>query len=102
RNPRCISKEVDPDLATICLKCLQKEPANRYESAGAFADDLECWQRGEPIHARPSTASERLLKWARRKPAMAALTIVSSVAVVALIAMAVGLRYHLQLIRAYR
>jgi WD40 repeat protein/serine/threonine protein kinase len=101
RNPRSINREVDPDLATVCLKCLQKAPGNRYETAGAFADDLERWRRGEPIQARPSTAWDRTLKWARRKPAMAALAIVSSVAFLALITMAVGLRYHLQLTRAY-
>src|SRR5262245_41922285 len=85
RRPRSLNPQVDADLETICLKCLQKEMAQRYASADALADDLERWLRHEPIHARPSSTFERAVKWAKRNPATAALTAVSCVAFFAII-----------------
>jgi WD40 repeat protein/serine/threonine protein kinase len=73
-RPSSITLNVNRDLETICLKCLEKEPAKRYSSALALAEDLERWLRHESILARSSTALERGLKWVKRKPLVAALS----------------------------
>jgi eukaryotic-like serine/threonine-protein kinase len=71
-EPEPLPTAIPRDLRTICLRCLEKDPARRYASAAEFADDLERWQHHVPILARPSSGWDRLVKWARRKPALAA------------------------------
>ncbi len=72
RNPRLWNPKVDLDLATICLKCLEKDPKKRYETAEALAKDVERWLRHEPIRARRSGVITRSRKWMRRNPVPAA------------------------------
>jgi WD40 repeat protein/tRNA A-37 threonylcarbamoyl transferase component Bud32 len=82
-RPRTINPGVDRDLETICLKCLQKESERRYASAEALAQDLDRWCAGEPITARPVGRAERLWRWCRRNPAVAALSCLAVLSMVA-------------------
>ncbi len=70
-RPRTLDRTIDRDLETIVLKCLAKEPAQRYASAEALAEDLERWLRGEPIKARRIRLPVRLWRWCRRNPGLA-------------------------------
>ena len=78
--PRSLNPTVPRDLDTICLKCLQKEPAHRYASALELAEELGRFQHGEPIRARPIKVWELGLKWAKRHPARAGLVFVALIA----------------------
>jgi eukaryotic-like serine/threonine-protein kinase len=71
--PRQLNDQVPSDLQTITLKCLDKELARRYRTAGELAADLRRWLAGEPIHARPVGRAERLWRWSRRNPLPAGL-----------------------------
>ncbi len=64
--PRQLQAKTPRDLETICLKCLEKQPARRYDTAADLADDLGRWQRGEQVRARPASLGYVLGKWARR------------------------------------
>ncbi|HVR76336.1 MAG TPA: protein kinase [Planctomycetota bacterium] len=70
-SPRSRNPRIARDLEVVCLKCLQKEPEKRYASAAELAADLDRWLAHEPILARPVSATQRLVSWARRKPALA-------------------------------
>ncbi len=83
QRPRALNTHADRDLEVICLRCLEKDPRSRYGSAEALAEDLERWLRGEPIQARAVGSVERLLKWVRRRPAVAALSSTCGLAVFA-------------------
>jgi tRNA A-37 threonylcarbamoyl transferase component Bud32/tetratricopeptide (TPR) repeat protein len=71
--PRLLNSRVPRDLEIICLKCLEKEPERRYQSALEVADDLERWLHGVPILARPVSAATRALLWCRRNRAISAM-----------------------------
>jgi WD40 repeat protein len=72
-DPKRLAKEVHGDLDWIVMKCLEKDRARRYETANGLAADLKRHLVHEPVSAGPPSVTYRLRKWARRKPAMAAL-----------------------------
>jgi serine/threonine protein kinase len=71
--PRALNVGVPPDLETICLKCLHKQPAGRYAIAADLAVDLDRYLQGKPVLARPLSAPLRVARWCRRRPAIASL-----------------------------
>jgi WD40 repeat protein/tRNA A-37 threonylcarbamoyl transferase component Bud32 len=66
--PRAVNARVPRDLETVCLKCLEKAPADRFATAGELADELRRWLNHEPLRSRPPSRWERLRRWARRNP----------------------------------
>ena len=78
--PRSINPRCPRDLETICLKCLEKDPALRYSSALALAQDLHRFRERLPILARRVGPVERVGKWGRKHPTAAALIFVSGLA----------------------
>jgi WD40 repeat protein len=93
-SPRQWQPEMPRDLETICLKCLRKEAGKRYASAWDLAEDLQRFLVGKPIRARPVSVWERAWKWARRRPAVATLLVVSGVALLLLVGGVVSLWYY--------
>jgi serine/threonine-protein kinase len=88
--PARLQPGVPRDLETICLKCLQKESKKRYVSAAALADDLRRFHAGEPIVGRPVSRVERLVKWVRRRPAVASLLAITLLSIPHLTVWATG------------
>jgi serine/threonine protein kinase len=78
-SPRDLNAEIPRDLANICLKCLQKIPADRYGSSQELADDLTRFTKGEPVHARPIGPIEKTRRrlWKHRRNIVAATAIIS-------------------------
>ena len=71
--PRMLNASADVDLETICLKCLEKSPQQRYQSADDLRRELTDYLEGRPIQARPLSAFGRLRRWCKRRPITAAL-----------------------------
>src|SRR5262249_30656382 len=83
-RPRQFNPDVPRDLETVVLKAIARDPAHRYQTAGALADDLQRFLDGRPITARPVGRIERAVKWVRRNP------VVTAMAVAVVLALAVG------------
>ena len=80
---RKIDAHVPRDLETVVLKCLAKEPGERYATAEALAEDLRRYLADRPVKARRASNAERLWRWCRRNPAVASLTAVALVLLIA-------------------
>jgi tetratricopeptide (TPR) repeat protein/tRNA A-37 threonylcarbamoyl transferase component Bud32 len=96
-SPRLLVPTVPKDLETICLKCLQKEPRQRFATAQELAEDLGRFLRDEPIRARPAGTAEKLWRWCRRNRALAA-----SAAIVAVLLLTVAIGSPIAVIRIHR
>jgi serine/threonine protein kinase len=74
-SPRLLEPAIPRDLELICLKAIRKSPADRYQSAKEFADDLRRFLRQEPVHAGPITPMKRIMRWCQRNPTYATLSL---------------------------
>ncbi len=83
-RPRKLNAAIPRDLETMCLKCLEKDPARRYPTAQALADDLRRYLRNEPISVRPAGVLERGYKWGKRNK------VVSGAAIAVFLSLVVG------------
>ncbi len=98
-SPRSKRPELDRNLETICLKCLEKAPASRYGSAKQLADDLTRYLQGEPVNARPIWFVERRWRWCARNPAMAIISFFAGLMLTAVVLMSLGLAWREYLAR---
>jgi WD40 repeat protein len=92
--PRKMDGRIPRDLETICLKCLDKKPDQRYQQAADLSADLDRWLHHEPISARPVGPIGRTWRWSRRNPALAVMSAVAAVALIASAAVSVAFGIH--------
>ncbi|MCA9125188.1 MAG: serine/threonine protein kinase [Planctomycetaceae bacterium] len=95
--PEVIDSKVPKDLQTICLKCLEKEPAKRYTSGRELADELQRFLDGEPIEARAISRVERVWRWSKRNRAVSTLILATTLSIPLTF---VGLLYHIHQLNA--
>ncbi len=95
-SPRSLCPVVPADLETICLKCLEKEPSRRYQSAHELAEELGRFLRDEPILARSAGLLEKSWRWRRRNPGLASLGLTTAVLFMAFLIGAPVALYRIQ------
>ncbi len=98
-SPMRLQPLVPRDLDTICLKCLEKEPAKRYSSAQSLADDLQRFLSGEPIAARRSRTGERVKRWCRRNQSLVVAGVLGVVALLSAMGLAINYAFTIQIQR---
>jgi WD40 repeat protein/serine/threonine protein kinase len=98
-RPRQVDRRIPLDLETIVLKAMDKEPGRRYASVGEVAEDLRRFLTDRPVKARRTSLSERAWRWCRRNPAKAAAGSLGVVALMAVVALAIGSVFVVQLRR---
>ncbi|MGA2255324.1 MAG: serine/threonine-protein kinase [Thermoguttaceae bacterium] len=81
-SPRKLQTRIPRDLETICLKCMEKDPARRYATAGELAEDLKRSLDNRPIRARPAGRLGRLWRWSKRQPVVALLTVTLAISLI--------------------
>jgi tetratricopeptide (TPR) repeat protein len=94
--PARINSTIPKDIETICLKCLEKNPASRYASATDLAEDLDRYRQGKPIQARAISFWQRAWKWVRRRPTSAGLLVVGFLALFSLLGVWISFTLALQ------
>lgn len=98
--PRELNDDIPIDLQTICLKAIEKEPDQRYQSALDFAEDLRRWQHNEAIHARPVSRFEKTMRWCRRNPRITVLAGLVAFALTSTVAVTVASAYRISVASA--
>jgi len=93
-NPRQLNSKVPRDLSTICLKCMEKDPAKRYQTANEFGADLNNFIEHRPIVARPIGRIERMIRLCRRRPLVAGLS--AAVVFVIAVGISVSVSYNIK------
>lgn len=98
-SPRRLRSSIPKDLETVCLKCLEKTPGRRYQSAHDLAVELERWLDGRPVLARPLSPVGRAGRWCRRRPAISSLaaSLVLALATLAIASTIASQRYRVLL-----
>lgn len=82
-DPRKLNRHLPRDLATMCLKCLERDPNRRYANCQQIVDEFDRFLQGLPILSRPVSRTERLIRWCKRKPALATAAVLTMILAVA-------------------